>query len=190
MKTKLFMVILILTLFLTTPFSMVDAYGTEFVEGQSIVAEDQVKASRGLTFPGLNITWLDIGESHIQAYSQMDIFSEGIFILRLSDETICFDTNGKIIATGDYDGISGFSDGMAKVYKYIPRDEPDVPGRLIGPPGQMEGFIDNEGNEVIPLGMHNNIGDKFHEGFTTIGGYEENKGYINIIVEIIIPHIY
>ena len=38
--------------------------------------------------------------------------------------------------------------------------------------------------------MHNNMGDKFHEGFTTIGGYEENKGYINKIGEIVIPQIH
>lgn len=191
MKNKILILILTLTLFLTmTPFNSSDAYGAEYVKGQSIIAEDQEKASIGLDFPGLDITWLDLGDSHIQSYSQMDTFSEGIFDLNLSDGAICFDTNGKIIAVGDYNGIFEFSDGMAKVYKYIPREEPDTPGRLIGPPGQMEGFIDKEGNEVIPLGMHSNMGDNFHEGFTTIGAYEENKGFINKKGEIVIPQIY
>jgi len=191
MKTKIFMIILILTLLFTVaPFITEDAYGTEYVKGQSIVARDQEKASMGLNFPGLDITWLDIGDTHIQSYSQMDVFTEGIFNLKLTDGSICFDTSGKIIAAGDYDGIYGFYDGMAKAYKYIPRDVPDVPGRLMGPPGQMEGFIDSEGNEVIPLGMHRNVGDRFSEGFAIIGGYEENKGYINKKGEIVIPQIY
>lgn len=34
------------------------------------------------------------------------------------------------------------------------------------------------------------MGDMFHEGFTTIGGYEENKGFINKTGEIVIPQIY
>jgi hypothetical protein len=190
MKTRIFIILILSLLMTVAPFVTEDVYGAEYVKGQSIVAEDQEKASRGLEFPGLDITWLDIGDSHIQSYSQMDIFSEGIFTLRLSGQTICFDTTGKIIAVGDYNGIHEFSDGMAKVYKYIPRDEPDVPGRLIAPPGQIEGFIDSEGNEVIPLGMHSNMGDMFHEGFTTIGGYEENKGFINKTGEIVIPQIY
>jgi len=191
MKIKLFMIILIVALFLTAPFNMADVYGAEFVKGQSIIAEDQVKASMGLNFPGLNITWLDIGDSHIQSYSQMDVFSEGIFTLRLSGQTICFDTTGKIIAAGDYDGIYEFSDGMAKVYKYIPRPEPDVPGRLMAPPGAMEGFIDSEGNEVIPLGKHSGMEDKYHEGYAIIGrGYDQLKGFINKTGEIVIPQIY
>ncbi len=191
MKTKIFMVIFILTLFLTVPFNMEDVYGSEFVKGQSIIAEDQAKASMGLNFPGLNITWLDIGDSHIQVYSQMDVFSGGIFTLKLSEQTIRFDTSGKIIiATGDYDGIYEFSDGMAKVYNYVLSDEPHVPGSIFAPPGQMEGFIDSEGNEVIPIGKFYGLGDKFHEGFTTIGGYEQNKGFINKKGEIVIPQIY
>ena len=193
MKNKILIVILILTLTLLltmTPFNTADAYGAEYVKGQSIIAEDQEKASIGLDFPGLDITWLDLGDSHIQSYSQNSIFTEGIFNLNITGGTICFDTRGEIIAAGDYNGISGFHDDMAKVYKYIPRDEPYVQGQLMAPPGQVEGFIDKEGNEVIPLGMHRNMGDKFQEGFTTIGGYEENKGFINKKGEIVIPQIY
>lgn len=183
-------IILIFTLVLM-PFNTLDAYGAEYVKGQSIIAEDQVKASIGLNFPGLNITWLDIGDSHVQSYSQTDRFSEGIFTLNLSDKTICFDTTGKIIAAGDYNGILEFSDGMAKVYKYIPCSEPVVPGRIMAPPGEIEGFINIEGNEAIPLGKLNGMGDKFHEGFAIIGmDYEQNKGFINKKGEIVIPQIY
>ena len=190
MKIRLFMIILILVLFFTVQFNAADVYGAEFVKGQSIIAEDQAKASLGLDFPGLNVTWFDIGDSHIQSYSQMDVFSEGIFTLNLSDETICFDTTGKIIAAGDYDGIYEFSDGMAKVYKYLPPAEPYVPGRIMLPPDTVEGFIDREGNEVIPIGEISNVGNKFHEGFALIGGYKQNKGYINKKGKIVIPQIY
>lgn len=190
MKKKIF-IILILALFLiVTPFITSNAYGVEFVKGQSIVAEDQVKASRGLKFPGLDITWLDLGDSHIQSYSQNSIFNGGNFNLNVSGGTICFDTRGEIVVAGDYNGISEFYDGMARVYKYIPRDEPYVQGQVMAPPGEMYGFIDLEGNEVIPLGMHRNMGDRFYEEFTTIGGYEENKGFINKKGEIVIPQIY
>lgn len=57
MKNKIFMTILILTLFLTF-FNSSEVYGDDYVKGQSIIAEDQVKASIGLNFPGLDITWL------------------------------------------------------------------------------------------------------------------------------------
>lgn len=189
MRNRIFMIILVLVI-LFTPFIKENAYGAEFVKGRSLVAEDQEKASRGLSFPGLNITWLDLGESFIQSYSQMDVFSEGIFNLNTSEGAICFDTSGKILAAGDYNGIYEFSDGMAKVYKYIPRNEADVPGRIMAPPGQEEGFIDREGKEVIPLGMYTNMGDKFHEGFTTIGGYQDLKGFIDKRGQVVIPQIY
>ena len=80
MKTKIFMMILVLTLILT-PFITLNVYGAEFVKGRSIVAEDQVKASIGLNFPELDITWLDLGDAHIQSYSQKDIFTEGYSLL-------------------------------------------------------------------------------------------------------------
>ncbi|HBC32636.1 MAG TPA: hypothetical protein DC024_15485, partial [Clostridiales bacterium] len=103
MKNKILIVILILTLTLLltmTPFNTADAYGAEYVKGQSIIAEDQEKASIGLDFPGLDITWLDLGDSHIQSYSQNSIFTEGIFNLNITGGTICFDTRGEIIAAG------------------------------------------------------------------------------------------
>ena len=56
------------------------------------------------------------------------------------------DTTGKIIAVGDYNGIHEFSDGMAKVYKYIPQMNLMF-RETYGTSGQMEGFIDSKGNE-------------------------------------------
>lgn len=188
MKFKLsnFAVILVLAFFAGI-FGSQDVYGASYVKGQSLVAENQIKASKGLSFPGMDITWLDLGDDHIQAFSSMDKYSEGIFTLRMSSETICFDTTGKIIAASDYNGVYEFSDGMAKVYRYI---IPAGSGRLVAPPAQEEGFIDKEGNEVIPLGKFSGTGSGFHEGLTSIGGYGAKKGYINKAGEIVIPQIY
>lgn len=191
MKTKVFNIILIIALILTAmPSNIMNAYGAEYEIGQSLIAKDQEKASKGLKFPGLDITWLDLGENQISSLSQMDKFSEGIFNLDLANGIICFDTSGKIIAIGDYAGVYDFSDGMAKVYKYLPPVEPYVPGRIMAPPGRIVGFIDKDGNEVIPIGKLHSTSDKFHEGFAVIGPYDGNKGYINKLGEIVIPQIF
>lgn len=188
MKFKLRNFVIILGLaFFAALFGQQEAYGASYVRGQSLIAEDQAKASKGLSFPGLEITWLDLGDDHIQAFSPMDSYSEGIFTLRMLDETICFDTSGKIIAAGDYNGVYEFSDGMAKVYRYI---YPSGSGKLAGPPPQEEGFIDREGNEAIPLGKLSGTSSEFHEGLAVIGGYEEKKGYIDKAGEIVISQIY
>ena len=171
------------------PVNIYEVYGSEFVKGQSLVAENQEEAGMGFSFPGLDIMWLDLKDNHIQSYSAMENFNEGIFTLNMSDGILCFDTSGKILTFGNYNGISGFSDGAAKVYKYLPRD-PNYTGRLLAPPDQEEGFIDREGNEIIPLGKLSGLGDKFSEGLAVIGGYEENKGYIDKSSEIVIPMVY
>lgn len=43
------------------------AYGADFAVGQSLVAGDQAKAGEGLSFPGLEITWLDLGEEDVSS---------------------------------------------------------------------------------------------------------------------------
>lgn len=191
MKTRNIAIILMLTLFLTfMPVGIQQVYGAEFVKGQSLIAENQEEASRGLSFPGLDIRWLDLKGDHIQSYGIPEDFSEGVFSLRMSDGTLCFDTSGKIIVYGNYNGVYGFSDGVAKVYRYLPPAEPYIPGRIMAPPGRIEGFIDREGNEIIPLGKINGIGDKFSEGLAVIGGYEEKKGFIDKTGEIVILQEY
>lgn len=190
MKTKVFNIILIIALIITVIPSNDIVYGAEYEIGQSLIAEDQSKASKGINFPELDIKWLDLGEKHISSLSQMEKFSEGIFNLDLTDGILCFDISGKIIATGDYDGVYEFSDGMAKVFKYLPPAEPYVPGRVMAPPGRIEGFIDKEGNEVIPLGKLYDVAEKFHEGFAVIGPNDGNKGYIDKSGKIVIPQIH
>jgi len=191
MKVKNIMIIFMLTLILmVASVNIYETYGEEFVKGQSLIAKNQKEASMGLSFPQLNITWLDLKDNQIISYGTPEGFDEGIFALDLSGGTLCFDTSGKIIAFGDYSGVYGFSDGVAKVYKYLPQSEPYVPGMIMAPPGRMEGFIDREGNEIIPLGKLYGLGDYFGEGFAVIGEYEENKGYINKAGEIVIPMIY
>ena len=61
MKTRIF-IILILTLLMTVaPFVTEDVYGAEYVKGQSIVAEDQEKASRDLNSQDLISLGLILG---------------------------------------------------------------------------------------------------------------------------------
>ncbi|HML36696.1 MAG TPA: WG repeat-containing protein [Bacillota bacterium] len=171
------------------------AYGADYTPGQSLVAEDQVKASRGLNFPGLDITWLDLGDNHLISYSSMpDQFSEGIFTMDLGDangrKSVAFDASGKIISTGNYDEVHLFSDGMALVRKYLPRETEVQPGQLSAPPGYQTGYIDKEGREVIPLGKLDGLEHEFYEGFAVIGGYDQKKGFIDKTGEIAIPQIY
>lgn len=162
------------------------AYGANYTAGQSLVAEDQAKASRGLSFPGLDITWLDFGDDHLQVMSSMpNQYSEGIFTLRLPSQIVCFDTSGRIIFSGEYNEIGRFSDGMALVTKYLPDEQT---GRV--PPPRQSGYVDKEGNEVISLGKLDGLESEFHEGFAVIGGYDQKKGFIDKTGEIVISQIY
>lgn len=180
--------VLFLSLILSTPQIV---YGASYVKGQSLVAEDQEKASKGFKFPGLDITWLDFENDIIRAFSTMpNQFSEGIFTLNMSSKTVSFDTSGEIISVGDYAGVMRFSDGMALVSKQLPRAEKDSSGFRVGPPEFIYGYIDNKGNEVIPLGKLNGLNSDFHEGFAVIGESYQKKGFINKAGEIIIPQIY
>lgn len=168
------------------------ALAATYIKGQSLVASNQENASKGLSFPGLDITWLDLGNDHVTSFSPMpNQFSEGIFTLNMLSQTISFDTSGKIISAGDYNGVQKFSDGMALVNKYLPPSETYKPGMLMAPPGKVVGYIDKEGNEVIPLGKLSGLNSCFCEGFAVIGdGYDQKKGYINKKGEIVIPQIY
>ncbi len=168
------------------------AYGEGYTAGQSMVAADQEEASKGLSFPGLDITWLDLGEDYIRYFSTMpNQFSEGIFTLPISSEMVTFDTSGKILSAGYYDEVDRFSDGMALVQKYLPRETEWRPGQLSAPPEYESGYIDLTGKEVIPLGKFHGLEADFHEGLAVLGGYtSENKGFINKAGEIAIPQIY
>ncbi len=74
---KILTILMIVTVWLSANTQM--ALGVEYVKGQSLVAQDQVEAGKGLDFPGLEITWLDFGDDHVRSYSSMDAYSEGIF---------------------------------------------------------------------------------------------------------------
>jgi hypothetical protein len=145
-------------------------YGTEtegFAPGTSLVAADQVAASGGYYFPGLNITWLDFGPDRRLATWGMGGMPaepaavESIFTLMLAGNevgdavNIAFDETGRIIATG-YSRIHDFYEGMAMVEIFGP-----MVGR--GPPPRDYGWIDRNGNEVIPVG-------KFTPGWS-LGGF-------------------
>lgn len=166
------------------------AYGTDYAAGQSLVAKDQEKASRGLSFPGLDITWLDLGDDYLRYFSPMpNQFAEGMFALPIGLEMVIFDTSGKIISAGNYDEVGRYSDGMALVRKQLPLTD-WKPGELSAPPGYRSGYIDLTGKEVIPLGKFNGLEAEFHEGLAVLGAYSEKKGYINKAGEIVIPQIY
>jgi len=192
-KSSKYLKIMIISMILTgIILSTHTAFATTYIKGQSLVASNQKNASKGLSFPGLDITWLDLGNDHVASFSPMpNQFSEGIFTLNMLSQTISFDTSGKIISAGNYDGVQKFSDGMALVYKYLPPSETHKPGTLMAPPGEVVGYIDKEGNEVIPLGKLSGLNSCFCEGFAVIGdGYDQKKGYINKKGEIVIPQIY
>lgn len=166
------------------------AYGTTYVPGQSLVAGDQIKAGNGLSFPGLEITWLDFGGDTVQAFSDMpNQYSEGLFYIRSSSGTVIFDKDGKITAVGDYDNVGPFSDGMALVQKTRPLVN-WKPGELAAPPGSDSGYIDRTGKEVIPLGLLEDLSSDFHEGLAVIGWYGHKKGFIDKTGKIVIPRIY
>jgi hypothetical protein len=169
------------------------AFGADYSVGKSLVAKDQVKASKGLSIPGLEITWLELGaDDYINYYSTgPSQFAEGIFTLPISSRTVSFDTSGKIIASGYNSEVGRFSDGMALIRKQLPlKLENWKPGELVAPPGYQSGYIDNTGKEVIPLGKYNGLDAEFHEGFAVLGAYDEKKGFINKAGDIVIPQIY
>lgn len=173
--------------------SLQPAYGADYSVGKSMVAKDQVKASKGYSFAGLDITWLELGaDDYINYFSTMpDQFAEGIFTLPISSRTVSFDTSGKIIASGNYSEIGRFSDGMALVRKQLPLNMKNwKPGELVAPPGYQLGYIDKTGKEVIPLGKFSGLEAEFHEGMAVLGAYDEKKGFINKAGEIVIPQIY
>ena len=165
-------------------------YGADYIAGTSMVAEDQIKASKGVNLPGLEVTWLDLGDDYIRYYSTMPKqFAEGIFTLPVGSGTVNIDTSGKIISAGDYGEVGRFSDGMALVRKQLPMPD-SKPGELCAPPGYQVGYIDRAGKEIIPLGMFDGLDAEFHEGFAVLGGYDQKKGFINKAGEIVIPQIY
>lgn len=169
------------------------SYGSDFKVGQSLVASDQVKAGDGLVYPGLEITWLDLGEEYIRYYSSApNQFAEGIFTLPISDGTLLINTDGTVIAAGSYGEISAFSEGMAAVRKQLPwKADPDwQPGQLVAPPGTQSGYIDRTGKEVIPLGMFSGLYSDFHEGLAVLGNDGESKGFIDREGQIVIPQVY
>lgn len=165
-------------------------YGADYMAGTSMVAKDQVKASKGVKLPGLEVTWLDLGDDYIRYYSTMpNQFAEGIFTLPVGSGTVNIDTSGKIISAGGYGEVGRFSDGMALVRKQLPMAD-SKPGELVAPPGYQSGYIDQTGKEVIPLGMFDGLDAEFHEGFAVLGGYDQKKGFINKASEIAVPQIY
>ncbi|MDF3003472.1 MAG: hypothetical protein K0Q48_3591, partial [Bacillota bacterium] len=169
------------------------SYGSDFKVGQSLVAPDQVKAGEGLVYPGLEITWLDLGEEYIRYYSsEPNQFAEGIFSLPISDGTLLINTDGTVIAAGSYGEVSAFSEGVAAVRKQRPwkADSDWQPGQLVAPPGFQIGYIDRTGKEVIPLGTFSGLYSDFHEGLAVLGSDGENKGFIDREGQIIIPQVY
>ncbi len=173
-------------------------YGADYQAGQSLVAKDQAKASRGFHFPGLEITWLDFGDDYIRHYSTMPgQFAEGIFTLpigrgiapgKVDSWDVTFDVTGTILTEGDYDEIHRFSDGMALVVKYLPRENESA--RHGPPPESQAGYIDQTGKEIIPLGKIDGLFAEFHEGLAAFGDYEQKRGYIDKAGKVVIPQIY
>jgi len=155
--------------------------------GSSLVAEDQKAASGDHSWPGLDITWLDFGpEYRIGGWgmgSEPVETGDGTFSLRLHGikegdyKAIAFDVEGRVIAaSSDYAYIYDFFDGMAMVVRYYPSG-----GRM---PIMKYGWIDQNGNEVIPVGTfepgwHNNPEGRFSEGLTSFitFNYAEDAAY-------------
>ena len=165
-------------------------YGADYIAGTSMVAKDQVKASKGVKLPGLEVTWLDLGDDYIRYYSTMpNQFAEGIFTLPVGSGTVNIDTSGKIISVGDYGEVGRFSDGMALVRKQLPMAA-SKPGELVAPPGYQSGYIDQTGKEIILLGMFDGLDAEFHEGFAVLGGYDQKKGFINKAGEVAVPQLF
>lgn len=169
------------------------SYGSEFKAGQSLVAPDQATTGEGLVYPGLEITWLNLGDEYIRYYSSApNQFAEGIFTLPISDGTLLINTDGTVIAASSYGEVSAFSEGMAAVRKQLPwKADPDwKPGQLVAPPGSQSGYIDRTGKEVILLGKFSGLYSDFHEGLAILGNDGENKGFIDREGQIVIPQVY
>ena len=158
------------------------AFGADLGKGQSLVAADQEKAAKGLNYPGLDITWLDFGDDHVGSFSSNTQYRDGIFTINMvSAGVVAFDTSGKIISSGHYNHMGSLSDGLALVTQYVGNAEG-------GPPPSIFGYIDKDGNEVIPLGTFQGYGSDFHEGFAYVGA--DKVGFINTSGAIAIPQIY
>ena len=94
----------------------------------------------------------------------------------LSDSCILYSKEGKLITQKSYGYINEFSEGLAVVC-----------ANGLGCINQNAGFIDENGNEIIPLQY--NSAKSFSEGLAAVKR-EDKWGYINKAGEIIIPFKY
>jgi hypothetical protein len=141
--------------------------------GQSLIAENQTEASGGYLHADMEITWLDFGPG-IDGFSFMPpvlAASEGVFTVHLvmvddsSDKqeiAIAIDSQGTIVAGTGYTNIGSFYNGLARVTRV-------VPGGINGTDIVLQGFIDRNGNEAIPLTEE--LFDDFHEDLALYGIY-------------------
>lgn len=107
-------------------------------------------------------------------YTYIKLFGEYISTLDDSDSYNLYDKNGKLITQKAYKQIEKFEDGLAVVC-------------MNGLPPYNAGFIDETGNEVIPVQYDQ--AKPFSEGLAAVKKGDK-WGYINKIGEIIIPFKY
>lgn len=106
-----------------------------YVPGQSLVAEDQEKASNGLRFPGLKIIWLDLGDDIVTSYSDMpNQYSDGMARIQKARPLINWKPGQLAAPPGFYSG-------------YIDRT-----GKEVIPLGQLE-EIDSEFHEGFAVSL-------------------------------------
>ena len=116
---------------------------------------------------GIEITWLALNSEPAQYIPELDC-------LVLMDDSVVERRTGKKIK---YDGINGFSEGHALVWKYdVHRD-------------RKYGFIDETGDVTIALNYDD--ADSFSEGLAAVAQYDTNGdkkyGFIDENGEIIVP---
>jgi len=118
-------------------------------------------------------------------FYDIESFNDGLAVVKKPDITDTYlvygviDKSGNIVIPLEYDGILGFSDGLATVVKDYDRDDNK---------DNKWGVIDKTGNIVIPL-EYDGIAKCFSEGLAS--AKKDGKwGFINENNNVVIPFVY